>query len=122
VRKVTPTWSPKETMHLKRVLAMNLMSQTQIEQLMLYFLASPRFKKFGPSMSVFFSAGIFNGLMNAMENDPNFWKELDNYSIRLRGKENAVQVDIPMRNMKDMLAQLSARFKVEVHEETGATN
>lgn len=112
VRKITPIWSAKETAHLQRILKTSSLDEDQIEQLMLFFLACPRFKKFPPTLSVFFSAGIFTGLMNAMENDVSFWKELDNYLMRLHRVEKVQHVDIPMRSIREMVEKLNSKMSI----------
>lgn len=80
-RGIKPLFSPADGKNLKRTLELNLLNDTQLRQLAIYFLAHGSFKTFNPSISVFLSAGILNGLMNRMQNDPNFWRELDDYSI-----------------------------------------
>lgn len=114
-RGITPIWNPKDTAHLKRVLNMAILNEDQLEQLMLYFLAAPQFKKFTPSMSTFFSAGIFNGLQNTMRNDPNFWKDVDSFYNRLRPRaetRTTAQVGVPITSMQEMVKQLSERLSV----------
>ena len=115
-RGITPIWNPRDTAHLKRVLNMAILNEDQLEQLMLYFLAAPQFKKFTPSMATFFSAGIFNGLQNTMKNDPNFWKDMDSFYNRLRPKEEpraTGEVGVPMQSMSEMVRQLTERLSVE---------
>lgn len=119
-RKITPIWNAKDGAHLKRVLSMAILSEDQLEQLMLYFLAAPQFKKFTPSMSTFFSAGIFNGLQNTMQNDPRFWKDLYSYMDRLDGNVPEKGVDayadrkptIAMTSMSEMVKNLTERMAV----------
>ncbi len=113
-RKITPVWNPRDTAHLKRVLEMAILSEDQLEQLMLYFLASPQFKKFTPSMATFFSAGIFNGLQNTMKNDPNFWKDLDSFSASINSSTlfEVKRSHIPERSMSEMIEQLSKKMSL----------
>lgn len=110
-RGVKVVWSPREFAHLKRVLSYGVLTEDQIEQLMLYFLASPRFRKFSPAMSTFFSAGIFNGLMNDLMNGETFWKELDRYSMQLTAAP-AERKAYSITGMKELLAKMSARHTV----------
>jgi hypothetical protein len=115
-RGVTLKWSPRDTAHLKRALQTGILTQSQLEQLMLYFLASPQFKRFTPSMATFFSAGIFNGLQNTMKNDPGFFKELYSYEVRsgrkAEGEKQTSEADIPMRSMSEMVKQLSEKLSM----------
>lgn len=79
-RGIQPLIGGKGGSQLKRVLDMDILSQPQMEKLMLYYLASPQFKSFSPDLSVLLSAGVLNVLMNKMQNDPNFYKDLDMYA------------------------------------------
>lgn len=111
-RGVKIVWSPKEFGHLKRVLAYEILTVEQIEQLMLFFLASPQFAKFTPSFATFFSGGIFTGLMNTMKNDPDFYKQLDRYAMQCRIEDNEPRRNIPMRSMQSMVAQLAKKMSM----------
>lgn len=111
-RGVKPAFSPRDTKRLKDVLEKDILQQKQIEQLMLYFLASYQFKKFSPSLATFFSSGIFNGLMNAMQNDENFWKDVDKFSVELRPQSDYVRTNIPMRSMQDMVSELAQKMSM----------
>lgn len=108
LRKVKPSWSPRDTGRLKSVLALGILDENQLEQLMLFFLGSYRFKKFAPTLSVFFSAGIFTGLQNTIKNDTGFWKELDTISAEAR--VSPVKVELSDRKLSDMLAALSKKM------------
>lgn len=110
-RGIKPLWSAREAARLKQILAMEILSEHQIQQLMIYFLAAPSFKKFNPSISVLFSAGIFNGLQNAMQNDPNFWKNLDTYSRDVAMNSN--QPNVNAQRMREMVARLSEKLSFE---------
>lgn len=109
LRGVKVSWGGKDVAHLKRVLAHNVLTENQIEQLMVVYLAAPKYKKFAPTMSVFFSAGIFTGLMNDMQNSETFWKEVDMYTERLYGEQKR-RVIIPMKNMTDLIAKISNKM------------
>lgn len=94
-RSIKPLIAPMDGKNLKRVLDMDIMTPLQLQQLAIYFLAHGSFKVFNPSISVFLSNGILNGLQNRMKNDPNFWRELDTYSthyLRQPSKNNAALV------------------------------
>jgi len=81
-RGIKPIITGKDARNLKRVLDMEILSQNQLEQLAIYFLAHPSFRKFSPSIATFLSAGIINGLMNRAKNDPEFWHEIDIFATR----------------------------------------
>jgi len=76
-RGFQPKFNIRDGSQLKRVLALNILSPIELEQLAVYFLASYRYKQFTPSIATFLSGGIMNGLINSIRNNPNFWKELD---------------------------------------------
>jgi len=81
-RGIKPIITGKDARNLKRVLDMEILSQNQLEQLAIYFLAHPSFRKFSPSIATFLSAGIINGLMNRAQNDSEFWREIDIFAAR----------------------------------------
>lgn len=110
-RHIKPIWTSKEFAPLKRVLADAILTEDQIEQLIIFFLGAPHFKKFSPSMATFFSAGIFNGLMNTMKNDPEFWKIVDRLAIEFYGSARERTI-IPTQSMAEMIAALSAKMSV----------
>lgn len=115
-RSVKPTWSVRDTARLKYVLDTNILGEIALEQLMLYFLASGRFKKFSPSMATFLSSGIFNGLMNAMQNDREFWKELDGYSMQMRGTQveaRKLPGAIPVEQVMQLSKMLSQKMAIK---------
>lgn len=109
-RGVKPVWGTKDLGRLKQVLEMAVMDDEQIERLMLYFLASPKFKKYSPSLATFFSSGIFNGLMNSMRNDSSFWKDLDRFSEQFLPR--AKPVAIPMVSMTEMVQRLTGKMTI----------
>lgn len=112
-RGFKPVWAPKDVARLKNVLALNVMSETHMEQLMLYFLASPAFKAFSPSMATFFSPGIFNGLMNKMQNDRNFWKELDGYSSQLGQGIQPTAAPVPLAKVLELTRILTEKMTIK---------
>lgn len=114
-RGIKPLWNPQDTAHLKRVLSLTILSEEQLEQLMLYFLASSKFKRYSPSMAVFFSAGIFNGLMNSMKNDPGFWKELDRYAAQFMGEDHK-RIPISLAKMTELIKELEVKMTIKKQE------
>lgn len=76
-RGFQPKFNIRDGSQLKRVLGLNILSPSELEQLALFFLASSRYKQFTPSIATFLSGGIMNGLINTIRNNPTFWKELD---------------------------------------------
>lgn len=119
-RGVKVLFSPADLKRMKDVLAFDIFNQTQIEQLMLYYLASPKFRTFTPSLTSMFSNGIFTAIQNTMINDPKFWKDIENYSLQLRPTAVKLfdagppQVErIAMSSMKQMIERF-ASFKQPV--------
>lgn len=110
-RKVKPQWGPADFGALKRTLQAGILSEQEIEQLIIYFMASPGYKKFGPSMVTFFSAGIFTGLMNDAKNRETFWKDLDRYATEFYAKPAGV-VRFDVKKLSDMMATLSTNMRV----------
>lgn len=80
VRGITPIITGKDGKNLKRVLELDLLSNTELQQITLYFLANYYYQKFSPSISTFLSAGILNGLIDTMRNRPTFWQEIEQYT------------------------------------------
>lgn len=79
-RGFKPAFSTKDVSSLKRVLNTGVLSESDIEKVMVYFLANRNFVKFSPSLSVVFSAGILNGIVNKLKNDHAFTKEVSEYA------------------------------------------
>lgn len=104
-RGLKPIITGMDARNLKRVLDMEILSQYQLEQLAVYFLAHPTFRKFSPSIATFLSAGILNGLINHMQNRPKFWKELDGYAIRY------MRPAMPEGERAELMAKLEAMRK-----------
>jgi hypothetical protein len=90
--------------NLKRILSMGIDEMT-LEQLALFFLADYSFKKFSPSISTFTSSGILTGLMNRLQNDSEFRKNLDRY-VNQYLRDN--HPDIRTADGKDMKAALQS--------------
>ena len=112
-RGFKPMLIPKDFGNLRRVLKMidskgkQLLSENELEQLALYFLANHRFKKFPPTISIFLSGGILNGLMNTSRQDEKFWKDLDSYSMLVLKKPSTIN-----QAVVDRLADLKRQFSV----------
>lgn len=125
-RGIKPLITGKDARNLKRVLNLAILTSAELEQLAVYFLASPHFLTFSPSLSVFLSAGILNGLQNRMKNSPDFWRELDGYASRYLRKpaqtspapELAAKVEALKRKLFSM--PFSPRERTAIQEETAA--
>lgn len=66
---------------LKRILTSGVSRET-LEQAATFFLSDRDFMQFSPTIKTFLSNGIITGILNRMQNEPEFWKKLDNYSQR----------------------------------------
>ena len=113
VRGVKPIITGKDGRNLKRVIELKMVSATELEQLALYFLSDRYYKKFAPSISTFLSAGILNGLADSIKNRPTFWKEMDDYMVRMSVSRPTVQTnDISerLRAMKEAFLSRSTAF------------
>lgn len=89
-RGFRPKISPADAMRLKQILSEDILTHSQLEQIMLYFLADRRFKNLGPSIATMFSSTILNALRNHAINGEQFYKELEQY--RERYIKQAVQL------------------------------
>ena len=76
-RGIKPVYTGADYQNLKRILNLKILNQNQLQQLAAYYLGSWNYRQFSPSISTFLSAGIINGLMNKMSNDPEFWRTLN---------------------------------------------
>lgn len=119
-RGIKAVWTHKDVSHLKRVLLLDMLTETEMQQLMVYFLASPSLKKFSPSMATFLSPGILNGLMNSMKNDRNFWKDLSMFEGRVGRVVRVVDKQpFPIAKLSDMIQSLSMSMQAPQHEHQG---
>lgn len=100
-RGVKPIITGKDGKNLKRVLEMNILTTDELEKIALYYLGANRFRSFGPTISIFLSAGILNSLMNAARNDPEFYKELEVLSGKYLGRS-------PKQNGRDLAVKIAA--------------
>lgn len=109
-----PINGPRDGATLKRLLAHPGVSGQMLEKLAVYYLASPRFEKLTPSISVFLSAGVLTSLWNTMLKDPGFWKDLDRYASTFRGTEETtdkVDFKTKLQELRDLRAGLSSSFR-----------
>lgn len=105
-RRVKPVITGADARNLKRVLDLKILSYLELEQLLLYFLASWRYTQFAPSISTALSAGILNGLMNKAKNDRDFWKEVDGLTQQYLKRPAESKAD----ELQRKLAELKAKF------------
>lgn len=105
-RRVKPVITGADVRNLKRVLDLKILSYLELEQLLLYFLASWRYTQFAPSISTALSAGILNGLMNKAKNSPEFWRELDGLTQQHLYRSPEGRADEIQRK----LAELKSKF------------
>lgn len=115
-RGMKPRYAPKDLAALRRVLKEGVLTEDQFDQLIIFYMADPVIKrKFGPSLSTFLSAGIFNGLMNRMLNGETFYKDLDRHAAAFYGSAQT-RVTIEMSAMEAMKASLLKSLKVAPYE------
>lgn len=80
--------SGADVKNLKRILAMTdengqpVVTESQLEQIGLFFLADFRFQNLAPTISVFLSGSVLTGLLNTMAKDASFWQKLNGYAER----------------------------------------
>jgi len=106
-REMKPMITGADARNLKRVLGKKIVTESQLEQMAVYFLGHRSFKKFAPNISTFLSGGIINGLMNRMANDQDFWKEVDSIA-RIYGGRAATDKD---RANTEQLKRLKESFQ-----------
>jgi len=97
-------------------------SQNVFEQLMIYFLAAPRYKTLSPSIRVFLSSTVINGLMNDMKNRADFWKDLEHYAFQYRPnrpieEERPIDQRETMYGVKSLADILGIKFTPEKPKE-----
>jgi len=113
-RGVKPIVTGKDARNLKRVLDMKLLTESEMEQLALYYLANRYYKKFPPAISTFLSAGILNGLINDLKNKEEFWKEVDGYTTQyMQGRETTFKINDDPRRLSEKLAELKAKLMAQ---------
>lgn len=103
--------------NLKRVLELGV-DPISLQKMALFFLADYSFKKFSPSISTFLSSGIITGLMNRTNNDPDFWKNLNQYQDQyMRGSAaDTIKVDRGFSSIRDAMSTLLAKYSA--HKES----
>ncbi len=89
--------------NLKRVIDLNILSESDFEKLILYFLGSIQFRNLSPSISTFLSSTVINGLVDKMTNGSGFWKDLDSLSQRFH--------HAPTEESREMLKRIDALKK-----------
>jgi hypothetical protein len=111
IRGIKPKITGKDAKNLKRIIDMGIVNQQQLEQLAVYYLAHPYYRKknFSPSISTFLSAGIFNSLLDRMSNNDTFWNELDSFTQMYLKRENVVDNDERLA-LKENLLKLKERL------------
>ncbi|PIR96307.1 MAG: hypothetical protein COT92_01905 [Candidatus Doudnabacteria bacterium CG10_big_fil_rev_8_21_14_0_10_42_18] len=105
IRGIKPIITQADCRNLKRVLDFGTVSETELEQIALYFLSDRYYKKFSPAISTFLSAGILNGLVDSLKNRPTFWREMDDYMGRAFQRP-AVQSDDLAYRLAEMKEKL----------------
>jgi predicted transcriptional regulator len=126
-RGIKPIITAKDARNLKRILDLAIIDQTTLEQLAVYFLAHPDFRNFAPTISTFLSQGILNGLQNRMQNDPNFWQEVSEFTstyLRKPNQTDAAEIFKQVAKLKAHLFQktefLSPTERSRAQEEAAA--
>ena len=112
-RGFKPVINGKDGAHLKRVLGLGISPDT-IEQAATYFLYDPSFKTFTPSLSTLLSAGILNGLLNRMKNDPDFWRKLEGYLTRRNRSVKKLETREDRKAFIDDLAKLKRELAAKL--------
>ena len=90
-RNVATIITAADAKMLKQALDRGIKRET-LEQVAIFFLTDKDFTKFSPTIRTLLSGGIITGLINRMQNEPEFWKKLDGYSER-RGIQTALAGD-----------------------------
>lgn len=90
-RGITPIITGADGKMLKRILDSGVRRDT-LEQAATFFLSDPDFRSFSPTIRTLLSSGVISGILNRMQNQPDFWKRLDSYAER-RGIQTALAGD-----------------------------
>mgnify|MGYP003393594543 CR=1 FL=1 len=116
-RSITPIITGQDGANLKRVLKLELLTPTELQQAAIFFLVSPQYRQFSPTISTFLSAGIITGIANVMRNrGTDFWIIVNDW-----GKELSVEappteahkiLDTASR-MDQMREQLKSKFAMK---------
>ncbi|HOB90312.1 MAG TPA: hypothetical protein PKG74_03230 [Candidatus Colwellbacteria bacterium] len=119
-RGFKPQISPADGQNLKRVLQTGIKPDV-LEKIAVFFLADQSLKKFAPTLATMLSGGILNGLLNRMENDPEFYRNLNHYAdLYLPRKENERPKEIPAVEIRSAISLLMNKFKMPGREEAQA--
>lgn len=94
VRGFRPAISPKDAQNLKRVIDLDIISQTRFEQLMLYFIADKNYRNLGPSIATMLSATVLNSLRDRAINRNQFYKELEEYTTRYLNNQQSKRQEL----------------------------
>lgn len=107
-RKVKAVWGPADFRNLKIMLVTD--DKEKLEQLALYFLADEKFKKYAPTLRVFLSKGVMEGLKNE-QNIAGFWAKMDGYTARmLRSRRPVVDSGFLQDEFRNLTNNLASRF------------
>lgn len=112
-RRIDPIVTKADARNLKRILDLGIEPDT-IRKAAIFFLYDRSFRTFSPSISTFLSAGVLNGIINRMTNDPEFWRQIDPYFTRVKMANQIATPDTPADQAKTIaeLAKLKARLAV----------
>jgi hypothetical protein len=111
---IRPTISGKDAKNLQVILKAGFISQTNMEQIMLYFLASPSYRNVSPTISSMLHPTFLNSLRSKAVNRAQFHKELDQYVDRyLRNEPQEVRQQYYADNDDEAKAPVSFADLIE---------
>ncbi len=111
-RGIKPVITGADGRNLKRILDAGIQPDS-LEQAAVYFLHDRSFRTFSPSLSTFLSAGVINGLLNRIKNEPEFWKKIDSYAARQGGiADNPAAISQAVKNLHALRDGLAGRFRM----------
>lgn len=111
-RRFRPKISPADARRLKDVLSEGILSQSQFEQVILYFLADKKFRNLSPSIATMLSSTVLNGLINCLMNRAQFYKELDGHRAMFlteRKETNIEGIDTLSEKLKKLREKMSVK-------------
>jgi hypothetical protein len=109
-RGMSPLITGMDGKNLQRVLKLGISPET-LEKAAIYFLHAKAFRTFSPSISTLLSAGIINGIMNKMQNEPTFWKDLDAMIVSQGGLATDPK---KIAEFTDQIAMLRSRLSAKM--------